>query len=164
MTTPFGIALALASAQASAPLGIERFDAVAPGMAAAEVRALFPEGAQVRHRAGLIAIDDVAVAPQCEADAEIRIAADRVRELELRGEGALLGRCGGAMLEALVARLGTPDSEARRGETPWRRSRSTYEWRQPGRTLRYVHYTSAGYAGSGLASASWVLTVSGSGD
>ena len=139
---------------------MDRLDSVTPGTPADRVAALFPEGPGVRHRDGLVAIDDVAVGADCEADAEIRLADGSVREIELRGEGALLGRCGGAVLEAMVARYGRPDSEAGRGETPWRRSRRTYEWRRDGRSVRYVHYTSAGYAGSGLAGPSWILTLS----
>jgi hypothetical protein len=156
-------ALALAQAAAApAPEGaMARLDQLMPGTAAARVAALFPEGPRVRHRPDLIAIDELAVTADCEADAELRLAGGAVREIELRGEGALLGRCGGAVLEVLVARFGAPDRQARRGETPWRRSRETYEWRRDGRSLHYVRYTSAGYGGSGLASASWVLTVAG---
>lgn len=159
-------ALALAAGAGPAAAGeaaMARLDAVRPGMAAAEAAALFPEGDGVRHRPGTVAIDDVAVSPDCEADAEIRIEGDAVAAVELRGEGALLGRCGAAMLEALTARFGRPDQARRRGETPWRRSRETYEWRRGGETVRYVHYTSAGYAGSGLAGPSWVLTRSAAG-
>ncbi|HEX8654921.1 MAG TPA: hypothetical protein VF693_06850 [Allosphingosinicella sp.] len=155
--------LLAAQAQVAQPLTIEALDAVRPGTAAGQVSALFPEGPGVRHRPDAVALDDVAVGGDCEADGEIRLAEGAVREIELRGGGSLLGRCGGRVLEALVARFGAPDSERSRGETPWRRSRSTYEWRRGGQTLRYVRYTSAGYAGSGLASASWVLTVSGGG-
>jgi len=154
--------LLAAQAQAAQPaLTIEALDAVRPGTAAAQGAALFPEGPKVRHRPDAVALDDVAVGGDCEADGEIRLAGGAVSEIELRGGGSLLGRCGGRVLEALVARFGAPDGERRRGETPWRRSRETYEWRRGGETVRYVRYTSAGYAGSGLASASWVLTVSG---
>lgn len=154
--------LLAAQAQAARPaLTIEALDAVGPGTAAERVTELFPEGPGVRHGPEAVALDDVAVGADCEADGEIRLSGGAVREIELRGGGSLLGRCGGRVLEALVARLGAPDSERSRGETPWRRSRSTYEWRRGGETVRYVRYTSAGYAGSGLASASWVLTVAG---
>jgi hypothetical protein len=154
-------ALALAGQPAAAPPdeAMARLDGLMPGTSAARVAALFPEGPRVRHRPDLIEIDEVAVTPGCEADAEVRLAGGEVRAIELRGEGALLGRCGGAVREALVARFGAPDRQGRRGETPWRRSRETYEWRRDGRSVHYVRYTSAGYAGSGLASASWVLTV-----
>jgi hypothetical protein len=155
--------LLAAQAQAVGPgaLTIEALDAVRPGTAAERVAALFPEGPGVRHRPDAVALDDVAVGGDCEADGEIRLAGGAVSEIELRGGGSLLGRCGGRVLEALTARFGAPDGERRRGETPWRRSRETYEWRRGGEIVRYVRYTSAGYAGSGLASASWVLTVSG---
>jgi hypothetical protein len=157
-------ALALAAAgQAADEDVLARLDRVGPGAPAALVFELFPEGAGVRHRDGLVAIEDVKVGPECEADGEIRIAGGVVSEVELRGEGAILGRCGAAMLEALMARMGPPDRARSRGETPWRRSRTTYEWYAEGRTLRYVHYTSAGYAGSGLLGASWVLQVTAEG-
>jgi hypothetical protein len=164
MRTILALLLA-AQAQAVQPgpgtLTIEALDAVRPGTAAERVAELFPEGPGVRHRPEAVALDEVAVGADCEADGEIRLAQGAVREIELRGGGSLLGRCGGRVLEALVARFGAPDSEQSRGETPWRRSRSTYEWRRGGETVRYVRYTSAGYAGSGLASASWVLIVAG---
>jgi hypothetical protein len=119
-------ALALAAAgQAADEDVLARLDRVGPGAPAALVFELFPEGAGVRHRDGLVAIEDVKVGPECEADGEIRIAGGAVSEVELRGEGAILARCGAAMLEAITARMGPPDRVRSRGETPWRRSRTT---------------------------------------
>lgn len=151
-------ALALQSAPAEANT-IARLDPIVPGMPAAEAAALLPAGPGIRHREGAIEIDDLAVAEGCEADAEVKLAGGAVGSVELRGDGALLGRCGRAVLDALVARFGRPDKERSRGETPWRRSRSTFEWSGDGRTVRYVLYTSAGYAGAGLFEPSWVMTI-----
>ena len=161
-------AMAAAETQAAADAvppeeAMARLDRALPGTSANAALALFPEGPGVRHLPGRIAIEDVAVAPGCEADGEIRLGGGIVTAIELRGEGALLGRCGGHVLDALAARFGPPDSEKSRGETPWRRSRTVYEWRRGGATARYVRYTSAGYAGTGLASASWVLNLSADG-
>jgi hypothetical protein len=153
-------ALALIQPAAAVPDAMERLDQLVPGTAAERVHALFPAGPKVRHAADRVAIEDVAVGGDCEGDAEIRLARGAVSEVELRGGGALLGRCGERVLEALVARLGAPDEERSRGDTPWRRARSTYAWNRDGRAIRYVRYTSPGYAGTGLLSASWVLTVS----
>ena len=158
------IAAAAALAAGSAPEDfMARLDQAMPGTPAEAVLALFPEGTGVRHLPGRVAIEDVTVSPDCEADGDIALEGGAVREIELRGEGAILGRCGAEMLEALAARFGSPDGRRSRGETPWRRSRTVYEWRREGRTIRYTHYTSAGYAGSGLMSASWVLNVSAGG-
>lgn len=151
---------ALAPAPAlAAPL----WENVEAGMAAERVRALWPAGGAVRHRGDRIVIDDFQVTERCTADVAIHLAGGSVDRVELRGAPALLGRCGAEVLETLVARHGAPDSERSRGETPWARSRSSYAWRRGGVAVDYTYYTSAGYAGSGLASASWVLVYS-SGD
>lgn len=152
--TMIGLGALLAAQTAPAML----WENVAPGMPAEQARALYPAGGEIRHRADRIVIGGHDLVAGCSAEANVHLGGRAVERVQLRGKPALLGRCGGEVLEALVARYGAPDAADGKGDTPFTRSRETYVWRRDEMELRFVRYTSPGYAGSGLTRPSWILT------
>lgn len=150
-----GLVLLMASAATATPALWEN---VAQGMPAAEVQALYPAGEKVSHRPDRIVIEDRRMSESCKADVQILLDDGAVDHVELRGQPALLGKCGGEVFELLSARYGEPDSKKGKGYTPFTRSRTTSVWNRDGLELRLVRYTSPGYAGSGLTRPSWILT------
>lgn len=147
----------MAAAPASAQILWDRVDA---GMSAEAARARYPAGGRTRHRGDRITLRDHEISGQCRADVHIHHEGGSVGRVVMRGEPAIAGRCGLAILEVLAARYGQPESQIDVAAGLTSRGKTVYSWTQNGVTLRYTRYSTAGYGGSGLGNASWELVYS----
>lgn len=152
-----GLAALLAATPASAQALWEN---VAPGMSVAQVRALYPAGDKIRHRADRTTIGGHQISPDCRADVHILHRGGSVGAVVLRGEPAIFARCGTAVLEGLTARFGQPASAETSRPSILKRERTTYAWNVNGVYLRFVRFSTEGWGGAGLGNASWEMSFS----
>ena len=153
-------ALLLAAAPASAQILWENVEL---GMTAEGVRALYPAGAQIRHRADRTTIRHHALIEQCRADVHILYPQGRVEQVVLRGEPAIAAQCGEAIFAGLEQRLGRPLSAETSRPSILKRVRTTYVWNAGSHFVRFVRYGTDG-RGAGLTNASWEMSLSATGD
>lgn len=135
---------------------------VPAGLPVADVRALYPARAEVRHAADRITISGHRVSPDCGADVHIMHGGGAVSGVLLRGDPSIAGLCGASVLELLTARHGQPLSAETRRPSLFKRTRTTYMWNLGGIYLHYVRYA-AGSGMSALADAnnpSWEMSYS----
>lgn len=136
------------------------WEQVAAGATTAEVRTLYPAGKLVRHRPERTTISGHRISPECEADVHIVHRGGNVGGVVLRGEPAIAGRCGAAILELLTAQHGPPLTEETGRPSIFQRIRTTYVWKLGDVYLRYVRFDTNGWGGAGLGNASWEMTLS----
>jgi hypothetical protein len=156
----FGLLALVAAAPAAQAQTPALWENVQPGMSVQQVRALYPAGDKVRHRAERTTINGHTISGDCRADVHILHRRGSVDGVVLRGEPAIFARCGAAVLDGLTARLGAPASTESGRPSILKRERTTYVWNANGVYLRFVSFSTEGWGGAGLGNASWEMSFS----
>jgi hypothetical protein len=133
---------------------------IAMGMSVAQLRQLYPQGSNVTFKADRTVLSDVPVIEGCNAKVNVMHESGNVKEIVMRGEGSLAGRCSAKIIAALSGKYGEPlDKEKVRG-TFLAREGKNYVWTHDGVTLLFKRYTNGAFGGGGLFAASWEMRYS----
>ena len=130
------------------------------GMRVDELRALYPHTGNVHYKDDRTVLSDVPIIEGCEAKVNILHEAGTVREVVMRGEGSLAGRCSHKIIAALSAKYGEALEKDKVGGWLLARQGTNYVWSRDGVALQFKRYTSGIAGGAGLLQASWELRYS----
>lgn len=138
----------------------EAWRGIAVGATRTELGAMFPaERGKVKHKPNSIEVENVNIVGKCEAEAEIFFVDNIVDRIELKGKGAIAGRCADQVYSALASKYGQPDGENRRqGDGILARAGTGSVWSRGRITMTFKQYNDNGMGGSGLFQHSWRLT------
>jgi len=129
-------------------------------MSVAQLRALYPQGANVTYKDDRTVLSDVPIIEGCEAKVNIMHPQGAVKEIVMRGEGAIAGRCSLKIITALSGKYGQMlEKDDVRGSL-FARQGKNYVWSRDGVTLQLKRYTNGPLGGGGLFAASWELRYS----
>jgi hypothetical protein len=130
------------------------------GMGVAQLRALYPAGPAVTYKDDRTVLGGVPIIEGCEAKVNVMHPSGVVKEIVMRGEGSIAGRCSLKIITALSGKYGEPlDKDKVRGSLFGREGKN-YIWSRDGVTLQLKRYTSGALGGGGLFAASWELRYS----
>lgn len=133
---------------------------VEDGMNVAQLRAQYPAGSKVTYKDDRTVLNDVLIIEGCQAKVNVMHPAGVVKEIVMRGEGSIAGRCSLKLITALSGKYGEPmDKDKVRGSL-FAREGKNYIWTRDGITLQLKRYTSGALGGGGLFAASWELRYS----
>lgn len=130
------------------------------GMSVAQVHALYPEGQDVEWHNDRTVLTDVPVMDGCQAKVNIMHPDGAVKEIVMRGEGAIAGRCSIKLITALSGKYGEPMDKNKVHGSLFGREGKNYIWAHDGVTLQFKRYTNGVLGGGGLLAASWELRYS----
>lgn len=155
-------------AQAQQALTTSRVAATGPvlwrniqdGMSVAQVHALYPESEDVEWHNDRTVLTDVPVMDGCQAKVNIMHPDGAVKEIVMRGEGAIAGRCSIKLITALSGKYGEPMDKDKVHGSLFGREGKNYIWAHDGVTLQFKRYTNGVLGGGGLLAASWELRYS----
>jgi hypothetical protein len=132
------------------------------GMTVAQLRALYPQGKNVTFKDDRTVLSDIPIMEGCDAKVNIMHEGGAVKEIVMRGEGSIAGRCSLKLITALSGKYGEPmDKDKVRGSF-FAREGKNYIWMRDGVTLQLKRYTNGPLGGGGLFAASWELRYSAS--
>ena len=152
-------AIGLAALSAAVPASAETlWQDIELGMPAEKVKALYA-GQRIEARQDRTIVKGFKLIEQCKADIEVRHPGGRVDAVVLKGEPAILGQCGAAVLQVMSEQLGPPVSAVTSRPSLLKRERTTVVWVQGDKVLRFVRYSTDGPGGAGLGAPSWTLNV-----
>ncbi len=83
--------------------------------------------------------------------------ASAVKEIVMRGEGAIAGRCSQRIVAALSGKYGEPLEKDKVGGSLFAREGKNYVWVRDGVTMQFKRYTNGPLGGGGLFAASWEM-------
>jgi hypothetical protein len=126
----------------------------------AQVHALYPESEDVEWHNDRTVLTDVPVIDGCQAKVNIMHPDGAVKEIVMRGEGAIAGRCSLKIITALSGKYGEPLDKDKVHGSLFGREGKNYIWTRDGVTLQFKRYTSGALGGGGLFAASWELRYS----
>lgn len=130
------------------------------GMSVAQVHALYPESEDVEWHNDRTVLTDVPVMDGCQAKVNIMHPDGVVKEIVMRGEGAIAGRCSIKLITALSGKYGEPMDKDKVHGSLFGREGKNYIWAHDGVTLQFKRYTNGVFGGGGLLAASWELRYS----
>jgi hypothetical protein len=155
---------AIAPIAAIAPLASEAgtvlWRNVSMGMTVEQLRALYPQGVNVTYKADRTILADVPVIEGCQAKVNIMHESGAVKEIVMRGEGSIAGRCSGKIIAAISGKYGQPLDKDKIHGSLFARQGKNYVWSHDGVTLQFKRYTSGALGGGGLFAASWEMRYS----
>lgn len=163
-TAPAGVA-ANPATQAGTPVtgspnGPILWRNIASGMSVAQLRALYPQAPNVHYKNDRTVLSDVPIIEGCEAKVNIMHPTGAVKEIVMRGEGAIAGRCSLKLITALSGKYGESLEKDKVRGSLFARQGKNYVWTRDGVTLQFKRYTSGALGGGGLFAASWELRYS----
>lgn len=128
-------------------------------MTIAQVHALYPQGANVDWHPDRTVLTHVPIIEGCEAKVNVMHPEGYVKEIVMRGEGSIAGRCSLKIITALSGKYGEPMDKDKVHGSLFGREGKNYIWARDGVTLQFKRYTSNGgiLGGGGLFAASWEL-------
>lgn len=130
------------------------------GMPVAQLRALYPQANHVGYKDDRTVLTDVPIIDGCQSKVNIMHPQGAVKEIVMRGEGSLGGRCSLKLVSALSAKYGEPlDKDSVRASFLAREGKN-YIWTHDGITMQFKRYTNGAFGGGGLGAASWELRYS----
>jgi hypothetical protein len=141
----------------SAPARTILWRNVESGMSVSQLRSLYPAGAAVSYKDDRTVLTDVPIIEGCQAKVNIMHEAGAVKEIVMRGEGAIAGRCSLKIIAALSGKYGEPLEKDKVKGSLFAREGKNYVWTRDGITLQFKRYTSGALGGGGLFAASWEL-------
>jgi hypothetical protein len=150
-------ALATATTQ---PQGILLWRNVYEGMSVAQLHALYPESEDVDWHNDRTVLTDVEIMDKCQAKVNIMHPDGVVKEIVMRGDGAIAGRCSIKLITALSGKYGEPLDKDKVHGSLFGREGKNYIWAHDGVTLQFKRYTNGALGGSGILAASWELRYS----
>jgi hypothetical protein len=147
----------LPAASAPVPTALVLWRNVESGMSVAQLRALYPEREHVAYKDNRTVLTDIQIIEGCQAKVNIMHPGGFVKEIVMRGEGSLGGRCSLKLVTALSGKYGEPlDKDSVRASILGREGKN-YIWTRDGVTLQFKRYTNGAFGGGGLGAASWEL-------
>lgn len=105
-------------------------------------------------------LGDVPVIDGCNAKVNIMHPGGVVKEIVMRGEGSIAGRCSIKLITALSGKYGEPLDKDKVHGSLFGREGKNYIWMHDGVTLQMKRYTQGPLGGGGLLAASWELRYS----
>jgi hypothetical protein len=142
------------------PHGITLWRNIEDGMSVAQLRALYPQGPNVAYKDDRTVLADVPIIEGCQAKVNVMHPAGVVKEIVMRGEGSIAGRCSIKIITALSGKYGEPmDKDKVRGSLVGREGKN-YIWAHDGVTMQFKRYTNGPLGGGGLLAASWEMRYS----
>jgi hypothetical protein len=154
------IAPAMAQPAVAKPTGLVLWRNVEQDMPVAKLRALYPAGSNVSYKDDRTVLSDVAIIEGCQAKVNVMHPQGVVKEIVMRGEGSIAGRCSLKIITALSGKYGEPLDKDKVHGSLFGREGKNYIWMRDGVTLQLKRYTSGALGGGGLFSASWELRYS----
>ena len=151
---------ALQTVAPSQPAGVVLWRNVENGMAASAVRAMYPAGRYVEYKEDRTVLTNVPIIEGCGAKVNIMHPGGAVKEIVMRGEGAIAGRCSLKLITAISGKYGEPLEKDQVRGSLFAREGKNYVWSRDGVTLQFKRYTSGAFGGGGLLAASWELRYS----
>lgn len=148
------------SATVSAPQGIVLWRNIEDGMSVARLHALYPEGQDVDWHNDRTVLTNVEIMDGCSAKVNIMHPDGAVKEIVMRGDGSIAGRCSLKLITALSGKYGEPMDKDKVGGSLFGRHGKNYIWAHDGVTLQFKRYTGGLLGGDGLLQASWELRYS----
>jgi hypothetical protein len=133
---------------------------VEDGMTVSSLRAAYPAGPGVTYKADRTVLTDVPIIEGCQAKVNIMHPIGAVKEIVMRGEGAIAGRCSLKLITALSGKYGEPLEKDKVRGSLFAREGKNYVWVRDGVTLQLKRYTTGALGGGGLFAASWELRYS----
>lgn len=130
------------------------------GMPVARLRALYPQASNVAYKDDRTVLGDVPVIDGCNAKVNIMHPGGVVKEIVMRGEGSIAGRCSIKLITALSGKYGEPLDKDKVHGSLFGREGKNYIWMHDGVTLQMKRYTQGPLGGGGLLAASWELRYS----
>jgi len=149
-----------ATAVATLHKGLVLWRNIEDGMPMMQVHALYPQGANVDWHADRTVLTHIPIIEGCEAKVNIMHPNGVVKEIVMRGEGAIAGRCSLKIVTALSGKYGEPMDKDKVHGSLFGREGKNYIWARDGVTLQFKRYTSGALGGGGLFAASWELRYS----
>ena len=125
-------------------------------MSVPQLRSLYLAGAAVSYKDDRTILTDVPIIEGCQAKVNIMHEAGAVKEIVMRGEGAIAGRCSLKIIAALSGKYGEPLEKDKVKGSLFAREGKNYVWTRDGITLQFKRYTNGAFGGGSFA-ASWEL-------
>jgi hypothetical protein len=141
----------------AAPHGLILWRNIENGMTVTQLRALYPRGSDVTYKEDRTILSDVPIIEGCQAKVNIMHPTGVVKEIVMRGEGSIAGRCSLKLIAALSGKYGEPMDKDKVHGSLFGREGKNYIWSRDGITLQLKRYTSGALGGGGLFAASWEL-------
>ena len=129
-------------------------------MPVAKLRALYPAGSNVSYKDDRTVLSDVVIMEGCQAKVNVMHPAGVVKEIVMRGDGSIAGRCSLKLITALSGKYGEPLDKDKVHASLFGREGKNYIWMHDGVTLQLKRYTNGPFGGGGLLAASWELRYS----
>jgi hypothetical protein len=137
--------------------GIALWRNIEDGMSVAQLRALYPQGRDVAYKDDRTVLTDVPIMEGCQAKVNVMHPAGAVKEIVMRGEGAIAGRCSIRIITALSGKYGEPMDKDKVKGSLFGREGKNYIWSHDGVTMQFKRYTNGALGGGGLFAASWEM-------
>jgi hypothetical protein len=144
----------------ASPAGVILWRNIENGMSLPQLRALYPAGPNVTYKPDRTVLSDVVIVEGCQAKVNVMHPAGVVKEIVMRGDGSLAGRCSLKVITALSGKYGQPDEKDQVFRSILAREGKNYVWTRDGITLQFKRYTNGALGGGGLFAASWELRYS----
>jgi hypothetical protein len=145
---------------ANRPQGILLWRNIYDGMSVGQLHALYPQGKDVDWHNDRTVITDVPILENCQAKVNVMHPEGAVKEIVMRGDGAIAGRCSIKLITALSGKYGEPLDKDKVHGSLFGREGKNYVWAHDGVTLQLKRYTNGVLGGGGLFAASWELRYS----
>ena len=129
-------------------------------MTVAQLRVLYPQGPGVTYKPDRTVLSNVPIIEGCEAKVNIMHPSGLVKEIVMRGEGSLAGRCSLRIITALSGKYGEQLEKDKVKGSLFAREGKNYVWSRDGVSLQLKRYTNGALGGGGLFAASWELRYS----
>lgn len=142
------------------PHGLVLWRNIFDGMSVAALHQLYPQGEDVAWHNDRTVLTDVPILEKCQAKVNIMHPDGAVKEIVMRGDGAIAGRCSIKLITALSGKYGEPMDKDKVGGSLFGRQGKNYIWAHDGVTLQLKRYTNGVLGGGGLFAASWELRYS----
>lgn len=144
----------------AAPAGVTLWRNISNNMPVSALRAAYPAGPNVGFKDDRTVLTDVPILEGCEAKVNVMHPQGVVKEIVMRGEGSIAGRCSLKIITALSGKYGEPLEKDKVGGSLFAREGKNYVWSRDGVTLQLKRYTNGPLGGGGLLAASWELRYS----
>jgi len=149
-----------ATAVANIHKGLQLWRNIDDGMTVAQVHALYPQGRDVAWHEDRTVLTNVPIMEGCSAKVNVMHPNGVVKEIVMRGDGSIAGRCSLKLITALSGKYGEPMDKDKVHGSLFGREGKNYIWARDGVTLQLKRYTNGPLGGGGLFAASWELRYS----
>ena len=150
----------VAQAAATGSSGLVLWRNIENAMPVAKLRTLYPAGSNVSYKDDRTVLSDVVIMEGCQAKVNVMHPDGVVKEIVMRGEGSIAGRCSLKLITALSGKYGEPLDKDKVRASMFGREGKNYIWMHDGVTLQLKRYTNGPFGGGGLLAASWELRYS----